>query len=116
MATTERRKRGRIALTHQPRGSLTLRVAEQYIPVLSVTDISATGVNLVVTSAVAEQTPVMVEYADAGLRFDVYGMVIWQAQASPGPAGEPAATLGIELFSPTLLTAFLGAPDTMARP
>lgn len=116
MASTDRRKRGRIALTHQPRGTLTLRVAEQYIPVLSVTDVSATGVNLVVTSAVAEQTPVMVEYADAGLRFDVYGMVIWQGRPAAGSADEQAATLGIELFSPTLLTAFLGASDAALQP
>lgn len=111
MSAIEKRKHERINLTHQPKGSLMLCVGDQEYPVAQVQDISSYGINVMVEDAIPNRTRVTVEYVDETLSLDVYGIVAWNAMREAA-AGTPAVNiLGIELFSPTLLTAVLGAPD-----
>jgi hypothetical protein len=112
MARIERRKTERIALEQQPKGRLTLRVGDQEYAVTQAQNVSNFGLNVVVATAIPEKSRVTIAYADEAMCLDVYGMVVWRATGAPGPASAADAggfVLGIELFSPTLLTAFLGA-------
>jgi hypothetical protein len=111
MSVIEKRKHERIKLTRQPKGSLMLRVGDQEYPVAQVQDISSYGINVMVEDAIANRTRVTVKYVDDALNLDVYGVIAWNAKREAG-AGTPAGNImGIELFSPTLLTAVLGAPE-----
>jgi hypothetical protein len=108
----EKRKHKRIALKSDLEGTLALRVAGRHYPVAMVKDVSNYGVNIVVAEDFPERTRVTIEFADANLRLDVHGIVAWRA---PGKSGRADGVdfdcfiLGVELFSPTLLTAVLGA-------
>jgi hypothetical protein len=111
MSAIEKRKHERIKLTRQPKGSLMLRVGDEKCPVAKVQDISSYGINIMVADAIPNRTRVTVEYVDDTLNLGVYGIVAWNAKREAG-AGTPAGNImGIELFSPTLLTAVLGAPE-----
>jgi hypothetical protein len=108
----EKRKHERVSITRQPKGALALRVDDRQLPVTMVKDVSSYGVNVLVAEDIPERTRITVEYADDNLRLDVYGIVAWRAPAAPGRTdiADPAGfILGIELFSPTLLTAVLSA-------
>lgn len=105
MVQVEKRKHGRISIARQPMGELALRVDERRYPIARVKDVSSYGVNVVVDADIAERSRITVEYADETLRLDVYGIIAWRA-----PADNPGRHIfGVELFSPTLLTAVLGA-------
>lgn len=111
MSQIEKRKHKRIALRDGLKGTLGLRVAERHYPVAMVKDVSSHGVNIAVGEDVPERTRVTIEFADAKLRLDVYGIVAWCARGTPertDMADPDGFILGIELFSPTLLTAVLG--------
>jgi hypothetical protein len=108
MSQIERRKDARVALEDQPKGRLTLRVEDRDFPVTQAQNVSNFGLNVVVREAIPVKTPVTVEYMDEGLRLDVYGIVVWSAPGSSVEDNPDGFILGIELFSPTMLTAFLG--------
>lgn len=111
MARIERRKTERIALARQPKGRLTLRVGDREYAVTQAQNVSNFGLNVLVEESIPEKSRVTVEYSDEAMRLDVYGIVVWLAPGVPGPAGVASPNgfvLGIELFSPTMLTAFLG--------
>lgn len=112
MTQVEKRKHQRVAIARPLPATLAVSFDGQRLPVSLVKDVSSFGVNVVVDRGIPERTRVTVEYADENLRLDVYGMVAWRAQG--GPVGQELAgrdryIVGIELFSPTLLTAMLGA-------
>lgn len=114
MSQIEKRKHERVSITRQPAGELALRIDGRQMPVARVKDVSSYGVNVLVAEDVPERTRITVEYADETLRLDVYGIVAWRAPATNGRSdvAEPGVgnfVLGIELFSPTLLTAVLSA-------
>jgi hypothetical protein len=108
----EKRKHERVSITRQPVGALALRVDGRQFPVAMVKNVSSYGVNVLVAEDIPERTRITVEYADDNLRLDVYGIVAWRTPAMPGRKDmvDPEGFIvGIELFSPTLLTAVLSA-------
>lgn len=108
----EKRKHQRVAIARPLPATLAVSFDGQRLPVAWVKDVSRFGVNVVVDQVIPERTRVTVEYADENLRLDVYGMVAWRSQGGSGGqenSGREHHVVGIELFSPTLLTAMLGA-------
>jgi hypothetical protein len=119
VAHIEKRQHERVAIACQPTGALALRMDERLVPVAMIKDVSSYGVNVVVGDQVPERTRITVSYADENLLLDVYGIVAWCAPAMPGRSSmvEPGSfVLGIELFSPTLLTAVLSAAHQGPEP
>lgn len=109
MTRVEKRKHQRVAIARPLPARLAVSFDGQRLPVSMVKDVSSFGVNVVVDGDIPARTRVTVEYADENLRLDVYGIVAWREAAVPDQ-GEVAGryVLGVELFSPTLLTAVLG--------
>lgn len=111
MLNRELRREERLVLTHQPKGQLLIHLNDDCIPARAVRDISTTGISVVFSGVLDNDTVVTLEYRSLEIDVKVEGTVIWSRDEHP--AGDPERTLtvlGIKLVNPTfLLAAMLGS-------
>lgn len=110
MLDIEKRRQERFVLAHQPAGEIFLHTGEIRHPVSGIHDISDAGASVFLEQSIAVPQRVSIEFADAGMKLEVYGNATWCAAREgesgeiPGPEGY---ILGIELLSPLLLLSLL---------
>jgi hypothetical protein len=108
----EQRVELRIRLEKQPDGKLFLHVRDQCLPVISIRDVSQTGMSLLLDRDVGDAVNVTLEYRHRDIDVKVTGTIIWDrpANADESPAvtaNGKAHVLGVSLVSPHLLLTFM---------
>lgn len=94
------RRETRRAIFEQPSGTFTLLARGETVPVLSVDDISSSGLRVTIERPVGASTQIQLNYqlGDAVFQFD--GVTAWESAVRE--AGGVSA-VGINLMSPTFL-------------
>ena len=103
---SEKRKEVRSTYPTQPRGKLQVLVSDKCLPVVSVKDVSPTGIGLEITTPISIGENIMIRYAGEKVDIKLNGTVAWNSvsEGEVTDSAEPAAFLiGVKLTSPSLL-------------
>ncbi len=107
----EKRKLPRYRVDRQAAYKLFIRTETgQRHAVSGINDISASGINILLSHQLAPGAKITVEYRDPSVSLQVYGMVMWctpSATSLPASQAEALYLAGLELHSSSLLTTFL---------
>lgn len=108
MLTSEKRRSQRIQIDGLPvAGEMCLIRGTGRVPVKGIKDLSDTGISVYVDQAIAVRESVTIEYADRGIRLEVFGTVTWHQEValeSNAPAWTGRYLIGIELVASSILT------------
>lgn len=111
MTIVEQRKHERHWLERQPDGEFRLQALGQIHDIPTVKNISRSGIQIHLHTAVPLNTHVAVEYSEPSLKLEVNGLVVWCTTSAHDPDSiHSGATfeIGIQLLSPVLLMAMSG--------
>ena len=108
MIASEKRRTQRIPIDGPPAaGEMCVLCGTGRIPVKGIKDLSDTGISLYVDEAAGARENVTIEYADRGIRLEVFGTVTWNqavALEANAPAWKGRYLVGIELVASSILT------------
>lgn len=110
MTRTDQRGLARYTLERKPLGKVTLRTATAHFHIEEIKDISETGISFALGHSEEVSSKVSIEYADAKIRFEVFGRIAWCAKRCDmdvGQSGDDAYMLGVELLATTMLFVML---------
>ena len=111
MQPHDNRKQPRYPIAQQPEHKILVTDANGVRQqARGVKDFSAAGLSVYLDKAIPAGASITVALEDGQMNLEVYGTVVW-CKASADAGGEPAAggsfAVGLELRSPTLMSAFL---------
>ena len=99
------RKEKRSVMTEQPKGTLSLQIRDEYVPVRAIRDFSPGGISVVIDCAIGGSVETTVRYIDQDVDVEVNGTIVW---SRPDAAGQGNAhLLGVNLVGAYLLYSFL---------
>lgn len=108
MVTSEKRRTQRVPINGLPAaGEMFLLGSAARVPVRGIKDLSDTGISVYVDEDFGVRESVTVEYADHGIRLEVFGTVTWNQEVAPepnAPVWKGRYLVGIELVASSILT------------